>query len=232
MYSNKSVNHKNFQLINYRNYVKDEMRINNNFNKEYYDEKEGHNNQLNNEDKISNLKNKYQEFKQFLYEKLNKKQYKFVIYQIELNIFTYRELKEKYELKFLKIEVLLKIVNNKIKKYHKSKLLNEYQSKQKNNFLKRVTAINLKYYKYFKKPSINLTLSTKTFISIENYFSKIYNEIEMLVEDIDKIWDNNKILFFEKIIQTYLKLLIVSEYYNKIENKVQIIFVIYLLVNI
>ena len=220
MYSNKSVNHKNFQLINYRNYVKDEMRINNNFNKEYYDEKEGHNNQLNNEDKISNLKNKYQEFKQFLYEKLNKKQYKFVIYQIELNIFTYRELKEKYELKFLKIEVLLKIVNNKIKKYHKSKLLNDYQSKQKNHFLKRVTAINLKYYKYFKKPSINLTLSTKNFISIENYFSKINNEIEMLVEDIDKIWDNNKIIFIEKIIQLYLKLLIVSEYYNKIENKV------------
>ena len=220
MYSNKSDNQKNFQLINYRNDFHDENKRKNNFFKEYHDNKVKHNNQFNDEEKSSNLKNKYLEFKQFLYEKLNKKQYKFVIYQIELNIFSYLELNERYELKFLKIEVLLKILNNKIKKYHKSKLLNDYQSKQ-NNFLKRMSTLNLKHYKlYNKKISSNLTLSTKSFISIDNYFSKIDNLLEGAIEDIDKIWDNNKIIFIEKIIQLYLKLLIVSEYYNKIENKV------------
>ena len=220
MYSNKSDNQKNFQLINYRNDFHDENKRKNNFFKEYHDNKVKHNNQFNDEEKSSNLKNKYLEFKQFLYEKLNKKQYKFVIYQIELNIFSYLELNERYELKFLKIEVLLKILNNKIKKYHKSKLLNDYQSKQ-NNFLKRMSTLNLKHYKlYNKKISSNLTLSTKSFISIDNYFSKIDNLLEGAIEDIDKISENNKIIFIEKIIQLYLKLLINREYYNKIENKI------------
>ncbi len=220
MYSNKSDNQKNFQLINYRNDVHDENKRKNNFFKEYHDNKVKHNNQFNDEEKSSNLKNKYLEFKQFLYEKLNKKQYKFVIYQIELNIFSYLELNERYELKFLKIEVLLKILNNKIKKYHKSKLLNDYQSKQ-NNFLKRMSTLNLKHYKlYNKKISSNLTLSPKSFISIDNYFSKIDNLLEGAIEDIDKISENNKIIFIEKIIQLYLKLLINREYYNKIENKI------------
>ena len=220
MYSNKSDNQKKFQLINYRNDFHDENKRKNNFFKEYHDNKVKHNNQFNDEEKSSNLKNKYLEFKQFLYEKLNKKQYKFVIYQIELNIFSYLELNERYELKFLKIEVLLKILNNKIKKYHKSKLLNDYQSKQ-NNFLKRMSTLNLKHYKlYNKKISSNLTLSTKSFISIDNYFSKIDNLLEGAIEDIDKISENNKIIFIEKIIQLYLKLLINREYYNKIENKI------------
>ena len=218
MYSNKIDNEKNFQIINYRNYVQDENKIKNNFIKKYNDDNGNHNNQF------IDSNNKYLEFKQFLYEKLSKKQYKFVLYQIELNIFSYLELDQKYELKFLKIEALLKILNNKIKKYHKSKLLNDYQSKQKNNFIKRVNSLNLKHYKLiFKKATTNFTISTKStksFISIENYFYKIDNLLEGSIEDIEKISENNKIYFIEKIIQLYLKLLITREYYNKIENKI------------
>ena len=69
-----------------------------------------------NENEMKNLKIQFDLFKIFIYNKLKKKEYKTVVNQIEGNYQIYKNLHESEEILFLKTEILIKIIKNKIKK--------------------------------------------------------------------------------------------------------------------
>ena len=160
------------------------------------------------------LKMKYYKFKHCLYEKMKKKQYKEVMYEIENYSDNYKDLYEIYQLNFLKIEALLKIISHKIKKYCvASKIMNNIITNKQINFVKKLTLRN-------SKKIINLKFSKKNFVSIESYYIKVNNEIENLLTKINNIYEDNQVTFIEKIIQFYLKLYIIREHQFNLEKKV------------
>ena len=161
-----------------------------------------------------NLKMKYYKFKYCLYEKMKKKQYKEVIYEIENYSDNYKDLYEIYQLNFLKIEALLKIISHKIKKYCvTSKIMNNIITNKQINFVKKLSLRN-------SKKILSLQFSKKNFVSIESYYIKVNNEIENLLTKINNIYEDNKVTFIEKIIQFYLKLYIIREHQFNLEKKV------------
>ncbi len=172
----------------------------------------------NNSDNIineeENLKRRYYKFKHCLYEKMKKKQYKEVIYEIENYSDNYKDLYEIYELNFLKIEALLKIISHKIKKYYvTSKIMNNIITNKQFNFVKKLSLRN-------SKKIMSMKFSKKNFVSIESYYIKVNNEIENLLTKINNIYEDNQVSFIEKIIQFYLKLYIIREHQFNLEKKV------------
>ena len=187
---------------------------------------------FNEEENINqNLIKQYNKFKIILYEKMKKKQYKYVVNQIDMNLNNYKNLYEIDVLKFLKIESLLKIIIHKIKKYYIQ------PKKRNNNFLnnslsmrhklKRRTSFSIPLKKPFAKNSkttTNINYLTKYFISIESYYNRVNFELNDLIRNINYISEKNKVIYIEKIIQIYIKLCLTKEYQNLIENKIPINF--------
>ena len=186
--------------------------------------------------KIKNLKIQFNMFKIFLYSKLKKKEYKTVLNQIEGNFSIYHQLHESEELLFLKIETLIKIVNNKIIKYSNSKNENTRENfKLKINNMLTYSKTSTKILKdIFKRNSICNTklnqlklANTNVAVSIEKYYSKIMKEFNKLIEEIPNVYQNEQVLYIEKIIQLFLKLILVKCSHH--EKLLQIPYVIYYL---
>ena len=180
------------------------------------------------ENKYQDLKNQYNKFIIVLFEKMKKKQYKYVVNQIDMNLVNYNDLYEIDILKFLKIESLLKIIIHKIKKYYiqpkKSKENYLYNSLYSNNIFKKRASFSNSLIKTIKKKNSQTTTDInyliKYFISIESYYSRVNLELKELIKKINYISEKNKVLYIEKIIQIYIKLCLTKEYQNLIENKI------------
>ena len=176
-----------------------------------------------NEEKISNLRSQYNMFKIFIYKKLYKQEYKTVLNQIEGNYQIYINLPEIEELIFLKIEVLLKIILHKIKKINKEKTKKisksdscRYKSYSiSKNSIKLLKEINKKNsvcnIKLNRYESFNLNI----FVSIEKYYLKIYKELNFLINNIQNIFQNSQIIYIEKIIQLYLKFILIKNSHHE-----------------
>ena len=180
------------------------------------------------ENKYQDLKNQYNKFIIVLFEKMKKKQYKYVVNQIDMNLVNYNDLYEIDILKFLKIESLLKIIIHKIKKYYiqpkKPKENYLYNSLYSNNIFKKRASFSNSLIKTIKKKNSQTTTDInyliKYFISIESYYSRVNLELKELIKKINYISEKNKVLYIEKIIQIYIKLCLTKEYQNLIENKI------------
>ena len=176
-----------------------------------------------NEEKVTNLRSQYQMYKIFIYKKLYKKEYKTVLNQIEGNFQIYINLPEIEEMIFLKVEVLLKIILHKIKKINKEKTKKisksdscRYKSysiskntiKLLKEITKKNTVCNIKLNRY---ESFNLNI----FVSIEKYYLKIYKELNFLINNIQNIFQNSQIIYIEKIIQLYLKFILIKSFHHE-----------------
>ena len=179
-------------------------------------------------DNFENLKNlriQYNMYKMFIYIKLHKKEYKTVLNQIEGNYQIYENLPESKEMLFLKIETLIKIIIQKINKYSIEKIkLTSISSNESNRFKsysfsknsmkllkdisRRKSICNIKQ-KEIQLSNINIA------ISIEKYYSKINKEIKDLTEQISNFYQNSQIIYIEKIIQLYLKELLIKYYHHE-----------------
>ena len=184
------------------------------------------------ENKNQNLIKQYNRFKLILYEKMKKKQYKYVVNQIEMNLINYNNLYEFDVLKFLKIESLLKIIIHKIKKYYiqpkkiNNNVLNntlevKNTSKRKTSFS---TSLNRLFITKNSKTTTHINYLTKYFISIESYYNRVNYELNDLIKNINYISEKNKMIYIEKIIQIYIKLCLTKHYQYLIENKIPINF--------
>ncbi len=179
--------------------------------------------------KIKNLKIQFNMFKIFLYSKLKKREYKTVLNQIEGNFSIYHQLHESEELLFLKIETLIKIVNNKIIKYSNSKNENTKENlRLKINNMVNLSKTSTKILKdIFKRNLIcnsklnQLKLANSNVaISIEKYYSKIIKEFNILIEEIPNVYQNEQVLYIEKIIQLLLKLILVKSSHHEKLNQI------------
>ena len=179
-----------------------------------------------NEEKISNLKVQYNMFKLFLYQKLRRKEYKTVVNQIEGNYQLYKLLDESEELLFLKIEILIKIINHKIQKYNfneeeninqkdsnKLKIKLFQNSKPSNKIIKKIfkkkNLCEIKYKYQNKLNNMNIA------INIEKYYTIINKELNKLIENIKNIYQNSQVIYIEKIIQLFLKLFFVKALHHE-----------------
>ena len=177
-----------------------------------------------NENEMKNLKIQFDLFKIFIYNKLKKKEYKTVVNQIEGNYQIYKNLHESEEILFLKTEILIKIIKNKIKKYSISK---EENLKEQNNKLKynllNFSRPSTKILKdIYRRNSIcnsklnNLKLASSNIaVSIEKYYSKIMKELNQFIDDIPNNYQNLQVIYIERIIQIYLKLILVKCYHHE-----------------
>jgi hypothetical protein len=179
--------------------------------------------------KIKNLKIQFNMFKIFLYSKLKKREYKTVLNQIEGNFSIYHQLHESEELLFLKIETLIKIINNKIIKYSKSKNENTKENfRLKINNILTFSKSSTKILKdIYKRNSIcnsklyQLKLANSNIaVSIEKYYSKIIKEFNILIEEIPNVYQNEQVLYIEKIIQLFLKLILVKSSHHEKLNQI------------
>ena len=178
-----------------------------------------------NVEKLKNLRIQYNMYKMFIYIKLHKKEYKTVLNQIEGNYQIYENLPESKEMLFLKIETLIKIIIQKINKYSIEKIkLTSISSNESNRFKsysfsknsmkllkdisRRKSICNIKQ-KEIQLSNINIA------ISIEKYYSKINKEIKDLTEQISNFYQNSQIIYIEKIIQLYLKELLIKYYHHE-----------------
>ena len=184
------------------------------------------------ENKNQNLIKQYNRFKLILYEKMKKKQYKYVVNQIEMNLINYNNLYEFDVLKFLKIESLLKIIIHKIKKYYiQPKKINNNvlnNTLEVKNTTKRKTSFSTSLNRLFitknSKTTTHINYLTKYFISIESYYNRVNYELNDLIKNINYISEKNKMIYIEKIIQIYIKLCLTKHYQYLIENKIPINF--------
>ena len=215
----KSENGEEYQLyINKSNFVdENDLKYNLNNDQSY---KVENIEILLNEDEKKNLDkgNLFFTFKKFLYEQMSKKKYKAVVNQIELNSINYNGINETEELKYIKIEAYLKIIIHKINKYFiKTKMTTPLKSKI--TFGRRSST---KFTQRNTKSSGSINFSTKFYISIETYYTKINKEMNDLIDELNSISENNKIIFIEKIIQLYIKLCLVKEYHMVVLNQLPI----------
>ena len=124
---------------------------------------------------------------------------------------------------FLKIEVLLKILLNKIKKINRERTKKisksdscRYKSYSfSKNTIKLFKEINKKNsicnIKLNRYESFNLNI----IVSIEKYYLKIYKEFNYLINNIQNIFQNSQIIYIEKIIQLYLKFILIKNYHHE-----------------
>ena len=189
-----------------------------------------------NEEKIKNLKIQYDMFRIFIYKKLRQKEYKTVVNQIEGNYQIYKILEESEELLFLKIEILIKIIQHKIDKY-------DYINEEETLNFQKDTKIKLfspnKYSskilkKIFRRKNLcknkvnHLKLNIMSVeLNIEKYYITIYKEIKKLIEKIPNIYQNSQIIYIEKIIQLFLRLFLVKANHHEKNN--QLLYSIYYL---
>ena len=114
------------------------------------------------EEKIKKLRNQYNMFILFIYKKLYKKEYKITINQIEGNFQMYENLSEVEEILFLKIECLIKIILQKIKKYNSVK---KKTSSQNDSYILKYSSFSKNSLKllrgFYKRTSIFLKLIQK-----------------------------------------------------------------------
>ena len=80
----------------------------------------------------------------------------------------------------------------------------------------------MKFTQRNTKSSGSINFSTKFYISIETYYTKINKEMNDLIDEINNISENNKIIYIEKIIQLYIKLCLVKEYHMVVLNQLPI----------
>ena len=178
-----------------------------------------------NVEKIQNLRIQYNMYKMFIYIKLHKKEYKTVLNQIEGNYQIYENLPESEEMLFLKIETLIKIIIQKINKYSNEKIkLTSISSNDSHRFKSySFSKSSMKLLKdlskrksicKIKQSEIQLS-NINIAISIEKYYSKIHKEIKDLTEQISNFYQNSQVIYIEKIIQLYLKELLVKYYHHE-----------------
>ena len=219
MENKKEENADIIQFINENIYLHNDNSFQNqkhsNNNSIFYDEL--------NEEKVTNLRSQYKMFKIYIYKKLYKKEYKTVLNQIEGNYQIYINLPEIEEMIFLKIEVLLKILLNKIKKINRERTKKisksdscRYKSYSfSKNTIKLFKEINKKNsicnIKLNRYESFNLNI----IVSIEKYYLKIYKEFNYLINNIQNIFQNSQIIYIEKIIQLYLKFILIKNYHHE-----------------
>ena len=222
-------------------FIKEKKMHNKNLNKNRKSESNSDitNNELQselNDEKIKNLKIQYDMFKIFIYKKLRHKEYKTVVNQIEGNYQMYQILEESEELLFLKIEILIKIIQHKIDKYnydYEEETINlQKDTKNKVFSPNRYSAKILK--KIFKRKNIcknklnHLKLNTMNIVlNIEKYYLTIYKEINKLIENLPNIYQNSQIIYIEKIIQLFLRLFLVKAIHHEKNN--QLLYSIYYL---
>ena len=176
-----------------------------------------------NEEKIKQLRNHYNMFILFIYKKLYKKEYKTAINQIEGNFQIYKNLSEVEEILFLKIECLIKIILQKIKKYNsvkkKTRSQNDSYILKYSSFSKNSLKLLRGFYKrtsIFKtNPKKNQLLNINIIISIEKYYSKVYKEIKYLIDNVNTFFQNSQVIYIEKIIQLFLRLLLVKSIHHE-----------------
>lgn len=187
-------------------------------------------NLLNNDDyeeKIKSLKIQYNMFKIFIYNKLHKREYKTVLNQINGNFQTYEILPESKEMLFLKLETIIKIIFQKINKYERIKNIRNNVDEQKyksysfsKNSIKLLKDLSKrKLICNIKQNQIKLS-NINTAISLENYYFLFNKEIMILINEISNFFQNSQVIYIEKIIQLYLKLLLVKSYHHLKINQI------------
>ena len=187
-------------------------------------------NLLNNDDyeeKIKSLKIQYNMFKIFIYNKLHKREYKTVLNQINGNFQTYELLPESKEMLFLKLETIIKIIVQKINKYERIKNIKNNVDEQKyksysfsKNSIKLLKDLSKrKLICNIKQNQIKLS-NINTAISLEKYYFLFNKEIMILINEISNFFQNSQVIYIEKIIQLYLKLLLVKSYHHLKINQI------------
>ena len=187
-------------------------------------------NLLNNDDyeeKIKSLKIQYNMFKIFIYNKLHKREYKTVLNQINGNFQTYELLPESKEMLFLKLETIIKIIVQKINKYERKtdrKNNVDYQKQKSYSFSKNSIKLlkdlsKRKLICNIKQNQIKLS-NINTAISLEKYYFLFNKEIMILINEISNFFQNSQVIYIEKIIQLYLKLLLVKSYHHLKINQI------------